>query len=681
MPLLPAQIPDIPESRAHVVPARLARKVAPLFGVPWVEGPFGERTWVSEYASITLSEIARGAPLPRRSRVTTLPAGTDAELPWRLVDRFVVTSGSASLPNEIANATLNRFGPDTKAAVVLTAANRLFEPVTSAICSVLPLLVDHDGAPLPADLMLAAWAGLVIEVFRSQPALVAAAIRARAIQRELAVTWTLPLAPDVADLQLARCEIGARLGEQTGAAPDRPRELQLIDATFERLIELAEPPDGTGASEDLDVVVTRRLAQDETVGHLLRRILEMGTLHDASYLWLGERRPGQLVVEALVSPTNLIHVFVQEVMRTTLAPVLPRIPDRCELAALSVLARRAMVLALLTALRQIQFRPAERERTRDEVIELLNRLASTTRDVLDDDDPVRAIALCRIADMIVHTVRHDAGHDLREPLEDLVAAMARCEDLHRAGLLDSGAAAEAVSSACVEINVVRWTNAADPAAGLPLPEELDAVVRRGWQSFHRALGLADTGRPAAESDLAGYHLHNYAAFLASHRDRPDDLLAAVELFRDVVLPARIAFYGRTGSFLPLRNSLQTASRATSALGESAHDRGDRSAAIEWAELGHGWINRVLAHPDTARALGEPTERTVRLALLATPALLLAVEVEAPGASPADLDTAETLITLVEGWERHAVPEDPVRHVRHGEVVELRRRLGALRSAP
>ena len=60
MPLLSAVVPDIPENRAEVAAARLARKVGPLFGVPWPDGPFAGRTWVCDYAKITLSEIARG---------------------------------------------------------------------------------------------------------------------------------------------------------------------------------------------------------------------------------------------------------------------------------------------------------------------------------------------------------------------------------------------------------------------------------------------------------------------------------------------------------------------------------------------------------------------------------------------------------------------------------------------
>ena len=72
MSLLPAEIPEIPETRAGVVPARLARKVGPLFGVPWPNGPFGRLTWVSDYGRITLTEIARGAPLPTRAQAGDL---------------------------------------------------------------------------------------------------------------------------------------------------------------------------------------------------------------------------------------------------------------------------------------------------------------------------------------------------------------------------------------------------------------------------------------------------------------------------------------------------------------------------------------------------------------------------------------------------------------------------------
>ena len=70
----------------------------------------------------------------------------------------------------------NRYGPDTKAAVVLTGANRLLRDVTAAIASVCRSMADQGTAP---EIRLAVSAGLVLETFRGQPALVSAAVQAR----------------------------------------------------------------------------------------------------------------------------------------------------------------------------------------------------------------------------------------------------------------------------------------------------------------------------------------------------------------------------------------------------------------------------------------------------------------------------------------------------------------------
>ena len=67
MALLPAVVPQLVEKRSELVPARLARKVAALFGVPSGENPYGPLTWVCDFTTITVTEIARGAPLPTRA--------------------------------------------------------------------------------------------------------------------------------------------------------------------------------------------------------------------------------------------------------------------------------------------------------------------------------------------------------------------------------------------------------------------------------------------------------------------------------------------------------------------------------------------------------------------------------------------------------------------------------------
>jgi hypothetical protein len=152
----------------------------------------------------------------------------------------------------------------------------------------------------------------------------------------------------------------------------------------------------------------------------------------------------------------------------------------------------------------------------------------------------------------------------------------------------------------------------------------------------------------------------------------------VRLFDEVVLPARRAFFERTGSFRPLRHSLQVASRATTRMAEAAHARGHGAAATRYAGQGLRWVRDALGDADTVATLAEepPTERACRFALLAAPALLTAVEVGAPHAGPAEVESARRLVAVAVGWERAAL-RGGVHHTRHDEVVALQARLAAL----
>lgn len=665
MSLLPAVVPDIPESRGGVVAARLARKVAPLFGVPWPEGPFGGRTWVCDFARITLSEIARGAPLPSRGRSRELLA--DVAGPWELRERVAVTPAGGALPHEIANATLNRFGPDTRAAAVLTAVNCLLAPVTAAIKDGLPAVLSTPGGPLPEELRLAAWAGVVVEVFRSQPALIAAAIRARAIQRQLVAGWGLPLADDLAGLPLTRCEIGA--APESGAAPDRPATLDVADRTFGLLqVDPLDP--------EPSALADRRL-REETVDLLLRRLLAAGTPHNASHMWLSERAPGQLVVEALLRPTPLIDQFVGQAVRDIRRTgdgrdgPLPAVPRPADLARHSPTARRVTVTALLAVLRHVQHSARGRDATRRAILPVLADTAALVRACFDRDDPAGALADCRLADMTLQTLRHDTSHDLAEPVAWLRRAVAHVHELTRAGVVDRGAAAEAVSSANVELNAVRWTRAADDPR-LPDAVELHEELRRNWAAHRDVLEIRGPG----SERRAGHHLHNHAAFLASPADTPDaeaDLRAAVRMFTEVVLPARTEYAALTGVSAPLRTSLRVATRATTRLAAIAVARGDLTAARGHAEVGLTWIRLAVdGHPVTGAA---PTEGLVRLALLAAPALLIALELGVPAAGADNRALVQRLLDTVGRWERTL--DDPAHHARHPEVLALRARLDAL----
>jgi hypothetical protein len=359
--------------------------------------------------------------------------------------------------------------------------------------------------------------------------------------------------------------------------------------------------------------------------------------------------------------------------------VLPAVPDARQLAALPLLDRRAVLIALLTVLRHIQHSPRGRDATRREIVPVLAAIADRADRVLPADDPVAVLTACRVADMTVQTLRPDLREDLRAPLADLLTGLDRCEDLLRRGLLDRGAAAEAISSACVELNAVARTNAGLAGSGLPTPQELTERLRRSWGTFHQAMEIApfragvDVPRPPG---LAAYHLQNYAAFLAGSATE-DELEEAVALFAEVVIPAREEFFARSGHFVPLRNALQVASRATTRLAERARDRGDHAAALRWAARGRSWVGRALDAEETRRLVtaAQPTESACRFALLAAPALLLAAEVGVAGAG-ADVAQAAELVELARRWESAQVG-DAAQHARNPEVVALTARLRAL----
>lgn len=103
-----------------------------------------------------------------------------------MVGPIGVSPPQSTLPGALTNATLNRYGPDTKAAAVLAATNRLLADATAAVAAVCRHLAAVD---CDAEVQLAIWAGLIVEVYRAQPALVVAAIQARQVQRSLSARW------------------------------------------------------------------------------------------------------------------------------------------------------------------------------------------------------------------------------------------------------------------------------------------------------------------------------------------------------------------------------------------------------------------------------------------------------------------------------------------------------------
>lgn len=726
MTLLPAAVPETPRARVEIVPARLAGKVAPLFGVCSVSSPYG-LTWVCDYSKLTLSEIARGAPGPTRAEAArwggqVRPGG------WRVVDRAVVTHrrpGAAKpepLREEIANATLNRFGPDTKAAVILTAANTLLEPVTRAIVDALAFLAEAQPPTVPVRLVVASWAALVLEAFRSQPALFAAALQARAIQRAALLRWRLPASGrwPLARSELSEAETDAWI---PGSAVS-PTDFHVVDST---LVRVRLPRTGHRRTDPADV--RRARLTDALARQWVTRLMALGTPEGDGYLWLTERAPGALVVEAF-TPYDLtldnyltdvdvdINVHLDPHIGTGLgendaavhqaragrgvggwpdhpderphvphgpaATALPYVPDPAEVAELDILTRRAIVIALGT-MTWLTFNQGDPDPDLLGAIHgTLDRLACLARACLPVNDPVRAVTLCRIATVRLEALRQDEANDdkLGAAVAGLTAQLDRCVELAGQGVLNRGDAAELIRSANVDLAILLRRHTASPVPGLPPAGELTEQLARSWQTFLNLMEI-DLDRLPEKSEvvrhLVGFHLQNYATFLCGRGRTETEVRRGFDLFEQFVIPAREAFHRRTGNVVPLLNSYQNVTRATSRLAGFAASRGDLASARRYAERGRDWIQQTRRHPETVRKLERATDAACRFVLLAAPALLTAVELGTTDSVAEELAECEQLLTIAQAFA-DGIAKTGGRYARADEIVQIERRLRTCQAA-
>ncbi|WP_191258617.1 hypothetical protein [Amycolatopsis oliviviridis] len=670
------------EKRAERVPGRLARNIAPLFGVPFPESQFGPISWLCDFTRITLTEISRGAPSPPRAHAAEIREHGDVD-GWWMHRRAIV---ARSLPQEIVNATTNRFGPDTKAAVVLTAANVLFEPVTTAIETVLSLVNGPEGGELPISLRITVWASCLVEVFRSQPALVVAAAKARVIQRESLDRPRFPRAARLRGMPVARCEIG-----DSDDLPDpatHPRDLQVFDRTVDRLRlpEQGIPPDGLDLDDDERTRSAGRNLGDELVDRLLQLLVDAGEPEGVGYVWISERAPDQVVAEALLPASGLVEELLDywsSVHGKVAEPggtVVPSLPSPAEFAALPELVRRALALGVLGVARRLRPRAGSAELPLGEFLNLLTSLETLVDEGLAPADPGSAVVRARIAVLRVTVLRHDRANQLAGPFGELIVRTAHCLALFSDGVLDRGATADVLSAACVELNAVRWTNAEDPNAGLPNPATLDGMLRDHWRSYGEILELDLTSLDTEDRRGAGHHLHNYAAFLGSHQDDITDLTEAARLFRGTVIPSRQRLYRRTGAFGPLGRTCYVATGATTKLAEAALADGRIEDAAEWAALGFRWIGRVLEDREFDSLQDGSGDQAGLFALRAAAALVIALELEVPGTGERELDRLHRLLDTLDRWQLNTTRGRAENYVRHQEVELVRKRAAELVAA-
>lgn len=636
-----AEVPAAETSRSDVVEARVARKVAALFGVSGEVEPF-RRSWVCDYTSLSLAELSRGAPHPSREERSRLEAVSARRMTgvdgagWAWTGRAVWSPPVGLLPGALSNATMNRYGPDTKAAAVLSAANRLLKGPTAAVAAVGRHLA---GTGCDSELRLAVWAGLVLEVYRAQPALVVAAIQGRQVQRSLSarwgaqVDWAMVIGPG------APCEIDAaqaHVGEADSGGRWRPTSFDLVDATLPSFGLTVHKSSGAAAvsTDTLDDIATAWCHRLLAVGRAGRGVV-----------WLtedggGSRRAHCMVrVGAVVAPFVAASLRGVPAERPDLPPTLPALPPAGSLRDLPLLQRRAHLLAAHVAVNYLRYRdelllafPHLRAQTRS----LVDHAANGYGAALDADDPTALLLQAYAAYLAVWDRPRSPDQDASVPkcvsaermsaIAHLVSSQQRVESAWRSGRLDPGATAY-----LLEIGIAALQDPAavqhDSAEGRPS----QPVMQGWWSTILAARGLDPEVDLAAGvdslSDAQVFHLHHYAAWLAGGRRRVDlrralTMQQRVAAVRTRVLIHEPAAFASKSAAARAANELAAEIAIDLALCTPARERAARERALS-AALRHS--RAVLADPSTEmlRRAG-PLMSTIRAAWVTTRAMSVVV---------------------------------------------------------
>lgn len=684
MHAFPAEIPPAEARRADVVDVRVARKVAPLFGVGEPIPPF-HRTWVCDFTSLSLAELGRGAPNPdraERSRLEAAPTPTDGVRPeWVWSGRAVWAPQQGTLPGALSNATLNRYGPDTKAAAVLAAANRLLHGSTAAVAAVCRHLA-HTGCD--AEVRLATWAGLVLEVYRAQPALVVAAVQARQVQRSLSARWGAQvdraqvIGPDApSEIHPPTPSTNGETGADDSAARWRPIHFDLVDSTLPALGLADDPITGVG-------LVTAD-ALDDIASAWCHRLLNVGR-PGRGVVWLTEDGDGNRRVHAMVRVGAVVAPFVAATLGGTpaadrrSAPALPKLPASSALAHAPLLQRRAHLLGALVATNYVRYRgellltwPTLRAQTRELIATAIDQCA----EVLDVEDPV-ALQLRAYAAYLdvwdplrtgdagppLHggvaagpDVDGDAG-PLASPVRRLRASQQQVVKAWRSGRLDPGAAAY-----LLEIGAVALREATGDAAtaGTCWPDILEA------RGLDPGPGLA--ARIDSVSDAQVFHLHHYAAWLARSGRRADLRRALAVQERVTVVRAEVTRRepaGYAAKSAAARAAHELAAEIATNLAVAIPER-ERGARVQALEAAARHAAAVLADPSIRRLLPAAKTRpaTQRTAAVAARALAMAVR----HGVAVEAHVAAAAVALLDAAIRTDAPGETQRGP-HGEEAHL-----------
>ena len=630
MPLFPLELPADPEGKRDIS-VNLGQLVGPMFGVISDRSPHG-MTWICDFDTVTLKELGRGAPIPTPS---------DLEDPD---SRAIYSPAKSMLKGEIAAATLNRYGPDTKSAVVLTAANVLYQNLVADIEAALQILQQSNPQAAPV-MHLAAWATATLLGFRAAPLLCASALRARTYQRAAFTQWHVERPGNRANP--ARCELGhldVLNSLDSKLTRFRPRDFELFDSTIRVLHEGG--------------IVSTSGGLDLLAGTWVRRLLRLGTVQDEgepAVFWASEAIPKHRTIESYLPPVSLLNAFLNEQQLLPTPEKLTMRPSRHDLdwkldphhfilnapsadelpASLKPQVRRLLVEIPRIVLRWIreQISSLTAESSSEERADFSNRARVALTDnrelaenLLDEGDLVRLFAV--VADELAR-VSEATNRSETVNLSDVIEALDDIRTLtHSRRISDLGMGMDALELGAVIVR--RYADKIAPSESQSEFNKNELLQKvRAYREVNHFVLTEEIGALRGASP-AGYYLHNYAGYLSTHVDNEVDLRTALDLFKDRVIPSRRA-YGAVGRMTELRRSLQISSRCSARLAELERAQSHEDSARELIAESLAFALEVLDMHDARSLMSyrEPSQATFRLVEAVLPGLILAAELDLP----------------------------------------------------
>jgi hypothetical protein len=551
---LAAQMPPAKIGSRGLMELRIARKIAALSGIPG--DPHGSddagrgRSWLVDYRELTTTEITLGGPVIPHGDT---PDGGLFHRPERGGRRFRHVDGDAVDYAPIPNVAVQAYGPDTKAALVLTGANRVLEPVATAVRRALDDISRKVDSP---SLAVAVGLCLLQEVFAAQPILVRNGVQAAHIQRALMLPGPDLCRPNHTGRALSRIEYGGRIESKIRHSP---QHLEVIHSTWDSVFE-HDQYDGRGRLRGKPARLLFNplfgFEQNDTVaatGQPEHRTLLIAMLEDISEalltgsmagaplstIHIDDPAQGPPFAEVVVPRQRQVELIVASMARQ-LAPLpgrpiqkgqvlfLPEL-DVARWRASDELTRRAVLLAHYYTLRAAGWFSGmiklDLRRSREDCADRCQRLAEAADQLLHADDPLgdqtRAYAW---GYMLQYQATFGGGAELYPKLTGVLERLLRRVEHGHGG---KAILIELLPMVLDNLRSVRWTVSTGLAGGHDARRLTEDLQR--WWNTARQLRDELIREPAERSHLD----HGYARFLIDPVSDDASLRRGLELIYEV----------------------------------------------------------------------------------------------------------------------------------------------------